>query len=244
MQFYKLSHMKASELISKYQTIWNKFNDSYINKPTKVEDKKLLDRGFEFQFDEELTNVDILFVGVNPSFRDGDPIVKGTYQKPPNKPGYFRPFYKVSEDLKRTYDREVTWTHVDLLAVREPQQSYIENYLYQKKQGADFVTESLAVAKEIIAQYNPKVIVVPNLLGRELMSRNKKTLADGRVVGNWMECEFKFDEELGTERMIDAGNLNGVPVFFTGMFTGQKSIDRGTFQRLVWHIETALKQTK
>jgi len=236
--------MKANELIAKYQQIWNKYTDSYINKPTKVEESYLLDRGFEFQFDEDITNADVLFIGVNPSYKDDNPTIKSTYQKPPNKPGYFRPFYKVEEDLKKAYSRDITWTHVDLLAVREPQQSYIENYLYQKKQGIEFVTESLEVSKEIIEHFNPKVIVVPNLLGRELMSRNRKTLADGRVVGKWMDFEFEFDTDLGTDKIVDGGSLNGTPVFFTGMLSGQKSIDRGTFQRLVWHIESVLAKTK
>jgi len=236
--------MKASELIAKYQTIWNKYTDSYVNKPTKVEDSSLLDRGFEFQFDEDITNADVLFIGVNPSYKDDNPIIKSTYQKPPNKPGYFRPFYKIEEDLKKAHSRDITWTHVDLLAVREPQQSYIENYLYKKKKGIEFVTEALEVSKEIIEHFNPKVIVVPNLLGRELMSRNKKTLADGRVVGNWMDFDFEFDTVLGTDKIVSGGNLNGAPVFFTGMLSGQKSIDRGTFQRLVWHIDCALNKTK
>jgi hypothetical protein len=236
--------MKASELIAKYQKVWDNYTDSYVNKATKVVDSYLLDRGFEFQFDEDITNPDILFIGVNPSFKDENPVVKSTYLKPPNKPGYFRPFYKLEEDLKKAHQRDVTWTHVDLLAVREPQQSYIENYLYQKKKGAEFTTESLAISKEIIEHFNPKVIVVPNLLGRELMSRNKKTLADGRVVGNWMDCEYEFDTNLGTDVISSPGTLNGVPVFFTGMLSGQKSLDRGTFQRLVWHIDSVLNASK
>lgn len=236
--------MKASELIEKYQKIWDKYTDSYVNKSTKVEDSYLLDRGFEFQFDEDIINPDVLFIGVNPSYNNDNPVVKSTYKKPINKPGYFRPFYKIEEDLKKAHQLDVTWTHVDLLAVREPQQSYIENYLYQKRKGEEFTIESLAVSKEIIEHFNPKVIVVPNLLGRELMSRNKKTLADGRVVGSWMDCEFEFDNDLGTDKISSAGVLNGVPVFFTGMLSGQKSIDRGTFQRLVWHINSALSKSK
>jgi len=237
--------MKAYELIEKYQNIWDKYESSYINKATKVEESNLLDRGFEFQFDEDITNPDVLFIGINPSYKEERSIVKSFYTKPANKPGYYRPFHKVEQDLKSDYNRTITWTHVDLLAVREPQQSYIENYLYQKKQGADFVIESLEVAKQVIEHFKPKVIVVPNLLGRELLSRNKKTLADGRVVGEWMDCEFEFDTDLGTDKFINSGStLNGIPVFFTAMMYGKNSIDRGTFQRLVWHIDAVLNKIK
>ena len=81
-------------------------------------------------------------------------------------------------------------------------------------------------------------------MGRELLSRNKKTLAEGRIVGEWMDCEFEFDTDLGTDKIIDAGTLNGTPVFFTGMMTGQRALDRGTFQRLVWHIDAILGKVK
>jgi len=237
--------MKASELIEKYQKIWDKYESSYINKPTKVENSNLLERGFEFQFDEDITNPDVLFIGINPSYNNDKPLVKGAYSKPANKPGYFRPFHKVEQDIKSTYKRDITWTHVDLLAIREPQQSYVENYLYQKKQGIEFVTESLEISKSVLEHFNPKVIVVPNLLGRELLSRNKKTLADSRVVGEWMDCEFEFDTDLGTDKFINSGStLNGTPVFFTAMMYGKNSIDRGTFQRLVWHIDAVLNKIK
>jgi hypothetical protein len=236
--------MKANEFAAKYQEIWDKYSTSNINKPTKVENSNLLDRGFEFQFDDDISNPDVLFVGINPSYDERDPIIKGTYTKTPNVPGYFRPFYKVEQDLKGMFKRDITWTHIDLLAIRESQQAYVENNLNKKRQGMEFIIEQLAVTKEIIEHFNPKVIVVPNLLGRELMSRNKKTLADDRVVGDWMDCEFEFDNDLGTDKIIDAGSLNGVPVFFTGMMTGQRALDRGTFQRLVWHIDNLLAKIK
>ena len=234
--------MKATDLIAKYQKIWDKHITSNINKPTKVDDSNLLDRGFEFQFDEDITNPDVLFIGINPSYQSDFPLVKGTYSKPPNVPGYFRPFHKVEQDLKANYNRDITWTHVDLLAIRESQQAYVENNLNKKRQGQEFIIEQLAISKEIIEHFNPKVIVVPNLLARELLSRNKKELAGGRIVGEWMDCEFEFDNKLGTDKMIDGGVLNNTPIFFTGMMTGQRAVDRGTFQRLVWHIESILEK--
>lgn len=234
--------MKAEDLIAKYQQIWDKFSSSNINRATKVEASNLLDRGFEFQFDEDITNPDVLFIGINPSYYDDSPVVKDFYTKPPNVPGYYRPFHKIEQDLKSDHNRDITWTHVDLLAIRESQQAYVENNLNKKRQGQEFIIEQLAIAKEIIEHFNPKVIVVPNLLGRELLSRNKKTLAEGRIVGEWMDCEFEFDNDLGTDKITDGGVLNDTPIFFTGMMTGQKSLDRGSFQRLVWHIDAVLRK--
>lgn len=236
--------MTTADLINKYQKIWDKYSDTGINEPTKVEDSNLLDRGFGFQFDEDINNPDVLFIGINPAYRIDRPVLKQSYTKPANKPGYFRPFHKMEEDFKTDYKREISWSHLDLLAIRETQQSYVDNYLFKSEVGVDFVMEQLAVAKEIIAHLKPKVIVASNTLARELLGRNKKVLADGRAVGVWMDYQFEFDQTLGTDKVISEDSLNGTPVFFTAMLSGQKALDRGTFQRLVWHIDSVLNAVK
>ena len=236
--------MTTTDLINKYQTIWDKFEDTRVNKLTKVEDSNLLDRGFGFQFDEGITNPDVLFIGINPAYREDRPVSKQAYSKPANKPGYFRPFHKMEEDFKKDYNREISWTHIDLLAIRESQQSYVDNYLFKTELGTEFINAQLDVAKELIEFLKPKVIVASNTLARELLGRNKKTLADGRAVGTWMDCQFEFDQTLGTDKMITENDLNGTPVFFTAMLSGQKALDRGTFQRLVWHIDAVLNTIK
>lgn len=236
--------MTTNELVDQYQKIWDKYNDTEINEPTKVEDSNLLDRGFGFQFDENINNPDVLFIGINPAYREDRPVSKQAYTKPANKPGYFRPFHKMEEDFKTNYKREISWSHLDLLAIRETQQSYVDNFLFKSKVGVDFIMEQLAVAKEIIAHLKPKVIVASNVLARELLGRNKKVLADGRAVGVWMDYQFEFDQALGTDKVITEDSLNGTPVFFTAMLSGQKALDRGTFQRLVWHIDSVLNTVK
>ncbi len=234
--------MTTNELVDQYQEIWDKYSDTDINEPTKIEDSNLLDRGFGFQFDEDIANPDVLFIGINPAYREDTPVSKQAYTKPANKPGYFRPFHKMEEDLKKDYKREISWTHMDLLAIRETQQSYIDNYLLKSEVGFDFVMEQLAIAKNIITHLKPKAIVVSNTLERELLGRNKKVLADGRAVGVWMDYQFEFDQALGTDKMITEDGLNGTPVFFTAMLSGQKALDRGTFQRLVWHVNSVLNK--
>ena len=236
--------MTSDELIVKYQKIWDKYISSYINEPTKVEDTYLLDRGFEFQFDDDITHPDVLFIGINPSYRADRPVVHRSYGKPKDLPGYFRPFHKIEQDLKGSYKREITWTHLDLLVMRETQQSYIDNYLLKEKEGLEFVVEQLDIAKEIIEHIKPKLIVVSNTLVRELLGRNKKELPDGRVVGEWMNYDFEFDNSIGTDKLISTDDLNGTPVFFTSMLSGQRALDRGTFQRLVWHMNSVLAKTK
>jgi len=34
--------------------------------------------------------------------------------------------------------------------------------------------------------------------------------------------------------------LKNVPIFFTSMLTGQRALDNGSFERLIWHINFVL----
>lgn len=43
--------------------------------------------------------------------------------------------------------------------------------------------------------------------------------------------DFKWDEELGTY------TYKNNPFFFSSMLTGQRALDNGSFERLVWHIK-------
>lgn len=100
--------------------------------------------------------------------------------------------------------------------------------------GAVFINGQFEISKKIIAKAAPKVIVVSNSKARDFL-KNKEGKND-------LGFDFKFDEELGTEKIINHSTLEGVPVFFTSMLTGQRALDLGSYDRLIWHIEYALKK--
>jgi hypothetical protein len=179
---------------------------------------EIKERGFAVQ--NEIEQHSLLFVGINPSFD--------------NKPGcifydnshgeihkYFKKFIEISSEVK------LVWSHIDLLFVRETDQKVIKN-LGRVINGNDFIDEQLKISKSIIELAKPSIIVVNNTYARDLLQSDLFSTS---------KIEFEFDENIGTHRIINHKTLNDIPVFFTSMLTGQRALDRGSFQRLLWHIK-------
>lgn len=200
------------------ESLWD--DEQFSFSGTRFEDIKR--RGFAIQ--DQIYYGGIVFVGINPSYNEntGDkgnifynPTFVTTYP-------YFREFVNISNEVG------LPWSHLDLTFVRETSQKFIQDInsnnapLFLK-----FLQEQYALAKEIIAESRPAVIVVCNALASEWI-RNDQSL------------DKYFDEELGTYR-ISGGALDGTPLFYSGMLTGQRALDKGSRERLVWHIKKAVR---
>lgn len=236
----------ANYWISRYQQIWDEYRDlEDVNITSGKSEVRLLERSFLFQFDEEVSNPDIVFMGINPSFsgeNEPDDSFQNSYSKPPvDGPPYFRTFHKVEKKLEAQFEKECSWTHIDTLVFRETQQKFIKKLLKKKSKGNDFIYDQLMVSKELLEYYNPKILVVSNTMARELLGKNRGVYKDSDIeYGVWMGLKFKFDKALGTHRIVDSGILDGTIVFFTSMLSGQRALDLGSRERLVWHINHAL----
>lgn len=235
--------MKGQDLVIQYQEIWDEFKNSNLNKSTASNNDKLLDRGFVFQFDEGVNNVDILFIGINPSYSKGSNSETHFYNKNDvETKSYFKPFNSIVKELKenKNYNKKVTWSHLDMLVFRETQQSYIENELLKTENGVDFIYKQLMVSKKILEYLNPKIIVASNTSARSLLGRDK-FVKDKKEYGFWMNYDFEFDYSLGTDKIVNNSNIKPY-VFFTSMISGQRALDKGSRQRLIWHINKILNE--
>ena len=105
----------------------------------------------------------------------------------------------------------------------------------------DFVCRQLVISKQIIENVNPKIIVVNNSLARRLSGREKIEF-NGKWISEWINFDFIFDKDLGTDRIISTDHLNNTPVFFTSMLTGQRALDKGSYERLIWQIKFVLEK--
>lgn len=183
----------------------------------------------------------ILFIGLNPSFSDNlkgitnftekeyndffsksdlneDDVNKiiEMHEKTIQEYPYFQKFLEITKIAK------LKFAHVDLFHCRiTSQKSLAKNLsnqpLYKK--------ESVAILQKIIDQINPKIIVVENTLTRNI-------LID----------EFNLFPKLeDIDLSIGTPLYSGKPVFYTSMLTGQRALDLGSYQRLIWHIQHALK---
>lgn len=132
--------------------------------------------------------------------------------------------------------RKVIWTHLDLLVFRETKQSFITAKLLRDPTGTQFVKNQLEVSKSLLKHYNPKVIVVSNALARSFLKREARIYELESFGFN-----FEFSSDLGTDVIIDDNIMEGTPVFFTSMLSGQRALDTGSRQRLEWHIARVLQ---
>jgi len=167
-------------------------------------------RGYAVQDDIHLNA--LLFIGINPSMYGS--IGRIFYQNSHGETHkYFKKFIDVSKDA------DMPWSHIDLLFLRETDQKNVKQ-LMRDKIGHEFYMKQLAISKEIIELAKPQLIVINNTFARELF-------------------QFKtvFDEQIGTHRIFGNIALEGTPVFFTSMLTGQRALDLGSYERLKWHIK-------
>ena len=193
-------------------------------------------------FPEELRENAILFIGINPAF-DGNAEEKVIYVPRNHKPSdkkipYFEAIYNLMKLVTTTHD----WDHLDLLGVRETKMETVGKLL-----GSDttFIHDHLMISANIIEMAQPKMMVVANTLARDLMGKGMDKIGN-QLKGVWMGYEFKFDKNIGTDRIVGrikevpveprGANLIGTPVIFTSMLSGQRALDIGSRERLAWHI--------
>ncbi|MDY0144351.1 MAG: hypothetical protein RBR97_20915 [Bacteroidales bacterium] len=188
----------------------------------------------------------ILFIGINPSYtiKDGT-LPKETvefYSDPSLNQidiQYFAKFKEIAD-----YCNSYVWSHLDLLFIRETDQNVIKG-LTNHKQGIDFINAQLIISFEIINNVQPDIIVVTNALATEFFGKKKKIHFDkfDKIwLGHDLDFEKDFDEVIGTYK-IAIGNRE-TPIIFSGMLSGQRALDNGSFERLKWQIKRILTMNK
>ena len=105
----------------------------------------------------------------------------------------------------------IDWEHIDLFYSYETNQKLIEKSIH-----SGFYQEQLEITLDIIHELNSKIIVVENAFASKLI-KDKLNLC--------------WDESIGTYRLN-----NSTPIFLSSMLTGQRSLDIGSLERLIWHI--------
>ena len=161
--------MTSNTIYASYESILDKYNSSAF--------KPILDRGFVFQCDEDETDCDLLFIGINPAFNQKDSEWKGSYSRPHETADkhlpYFKSFVLIEQELRKSYNWKGKRTHLDVFAFRETNQKYIETDLLKNEVSVAFLFEQLMVAKERILHIKPKVIVVSNALVRMFIGKHR-----------------------------------------------------------------------
>jgi len=193
----------------------------------------------------KINNSSLIFIGINPSLSKES---RKELLKRENKNcdfytlkydindshKYFKKFYDISNKTN------LSWSHLDLLFIRETQQNKVKDLLKNRK-GIDFIYQQCMISKsiidEIINQKSTKIFVVNNSLARDLLGTYTAKQYEENP-NHWIGYNFTWDKALGTF------TYKGNPFFFTSMLTGQRALDNGSYQRLIWHINFVKEKMK
>jgi len=185
----------------------------------------------------EIPEDGLIFIGINPSMTNKVKqrlIEKNDISCEFNKLNYdvnldyryFKKFFDVAEKTK------MNWGHIDLLFHRETNQKKVIRLL-KTQRGIDFIHKQCMISKiildKIIDTSTHRIFVVNNTLARDLLGEyhlSKPT----KKSKHWIGYDFVWSEDFGTYI------YKNVAFLFTSMLTGQRALDNGSYQRLIWHI--------
>lgn len=217
--------------------IWKKYDGKFTNQNIA----KIFNRRFLYS---ETKNKKVLFVGLNPSYRENDNFKNDLDMKSFDaflckEDSYYKKFHEISNEC----GIKDNWTYTDLCYYRETEQSTTNQILKEEPIGRGFIWDQIQISKNIIENLEPKIMIVCNTMARKFFGKEKTQKKDGKWDNEWMNYTFKFDDNIGTDRIINEdSHLKNVPVFFTSMLSGQRAIDNGSYERLIWHVKQVLKK--
>ena len=117
------------------------------------------------------------------------------------------------------------WDHIDLFFVRETSQKGFLSKMIDKNEINEFGKEQLRLSRRLIESSNPQFIIVANAKASEIFIE---------------VYESTFDDDLGC--YITEINKEKVPTMFSSMLTGQRALDRYSFQSMEWNMKRIIKE--
>lgn len=165
----------------------------------------------------------ILFIGINPSILPSNiPSAKssisslsaGAVVYP-----YFKPLKQMADDCG------AAWTVADLLWIQSSSLLPIKTAIGKDPTFRAFCQDQYELSWGMIAAYDADVLV-----------------ANGAYIYDMMKMfggiTYSWDNKIGTYRITSAiPGLEGKPIFFTSMLSGQRALDCGSRERLRWQIK-------
>lgn len=230
--------MINQKINSKIVTLWDKYFEG-------MEDV------YAPLFYDNLKTGSLLFIGVNPSFSvsgyksvmkdteyaDLDPEKFFTWRNISSTLKYvddcvtveryakekYKQYFKRMNDIANAVG--LPWHDIDTFLYKETSQKDFIKRIYDKSKLNSFAKDQLEIFKEVLEDSKPKVIVVANAFASGIIQEEFKD-------------QLSFDEERGYH-LLKLSEVK-TPIFFSSMLTGQRALDVGSYERLLWHIKQAV----
>lgn len=134
------------------------------------------------------------------------------------------PYFARFDAIAKYIDPNLEWEHIDLYYIRETNQN---NLKVMRDKFPDFFNRQLEFTLEVIEKLNPIILVIANGLASRIFKNRTK---------------IQFNNEIGTYEYLISNKK--IPVFLSGMLSGQHALDLGSLERLQWHIKEVYKTIK
>ena len=204
----------------------------------------------------------ILFVGMNPSGADYDHYMAYCmHHKREAIPDVFiycgdSPYYETmekfaSECLEETVEEgnvSHKYSELDLFGIVQSTQAVIQEHFLQYPQHYVAMFDLFLKYVKII---NPKVIIVANAFVRKILLRDKDLKLDTTkykdFYGDNRKSKFKIEEKVNdnygghTFTINTEGGSYTTQLYFSSMLSGQRALDLGSRENLVWLVRNYLK---
>lgn len=133
----------------------------------------------------------------------------------------------VSRDLRQ----DIPFAHHDIYCVRNTSQAEV---LKMRDALPEFFRIQATLTKEVILHARPRMVVVCN-------AEACRTFQSEAMYDMFRHPSHQWDEQLGTDWLPVEGTGRLTPVLFTGMLSGQRALDNGSYFSLAWHIRHILR---
>ena len=118
------------------------------------------------------------------------------------------------------------WQHIDLFLYKETSQNNFMSRVRNNGVLNEFGMDQIRLFEDILVQIEPKCVVVTNATGSEILRE-------------YIKNDLSWDTERGFHWFMR--DSKKIPVLFSSMLSGQRALDRWSYERLVWHIGQAVK---
>lgn len=231
--------MKNKILNSKIIALWSKYfkGDSDVYAP---------------MFYDDFKKGGLLFVGMNPSFsergfrtvlknteyEDIDPVSFFKWRHISSNQNLVNDCIKIENYAYKNYmlffsrpieiarKVKLDWQHIDLFLYKETSQNDFKKRLMNGRTLNQFALDQIVLFEEALLMIEPQCVIVANAFGSELLREHIKD-------------DLLWDEKNGFHWFTKSGRK--IPIFFSSMISGQRALDRWSYERFVWHIERAVR---
>lgn len=229
--------MEISEINQEIIKIWDEY---YVDNP----DSLTWIKPFLFSEKTKFNSEGLLFVGGNPSFYEGNDerllyknknsdysywLEKAAINRnnmfSDFKNGYFGNFIKISNRLNK-----IRWDHIDLFYYQRTSQSSVKKIYFKDSTMKEFFKKQINLFPYLIELIKPKIIIVANAFASDILHANFSI--------DILEDKY-FNNDIGTYIIKNENSL--IPIFFNSMLS-RGATAKGSFKRLVWHIDFVLKK--